>query len=84
VVLSYKMLRIYALLFYYHLIFIDVILWQLAILPMTNITGFHKNWKMSSSIFQTVGRGIAMEHTTDASIQLIKDHGRCVDPPAEE
>jgi len=37
------MLRIYALLFYYHLIFIDVILWQLAILPMTNITGFHKN-----------------------------------------
>ena len=31
-----------------------------------------------------VQRGIAMEHATDALIQLIKDHGRWVDPPAEE
>lgn len=36
-------------------------------------------------VFQTVvKRGIAMEHATDALIQLIKDHGRWVDPPAEE
>lgn len=35
--------------------------------------------------FQTVvKRAIAMEHATDALIQLIKDHGRWVDPPAEE
>ncbi|GMH07109.1 hypothetical protein Nepgr_008949 [Nepenthes gracilis] len=31
-----------------------------------------------------VKRGIAMEHATDALIQLIKDNGRWVDPPAEE
>lgn len=31
-----------------------------------------------------VQRGIAMEHATEALIQLIKDHGRWVDPPAEE
>ncbi|KAE8732986.1 4-hydroxy-3-methylbut-2-en-1-yl diphosphate synthase (ferredoxin) [Hibiscus syriacus] len=31
-----------------------------------------------------VKRGIAMEHATDTLIQLIKDHGRWVDPPAEE
>ncbi|RXI04571.1 hypothetical protein DVH24_038845 [Malus domestica] len=31
-----------------------------------------------------VKRGIEMEHATDALIQLIKDHGRWVDPPAEE
>ncbi|RLM78600.1 4-hydroxy-3-methylbut-2-en-1-yl diphosphate synthase (ferredoxin), chloroplastic [Panicum miliaceum] len=31
-----------------------------------------------------VQRGIAMEGATDALIQLIKDHGRWVDPPAEE
>nr|ADX06907.1 1-hydroxy-2-methyl-2-(E)-butenyl-4-diphosphate synthase [Rauvolfia verticillata] len=31
-----------------------------------------------------VKRGINMEHATDALIQLIKDHGRWVDPPAEE
>ncbi|PKI62615.1 hypothetical protein CRG98_017037 [Punica granatum] len=31
-----------------------------------------------------VKRGIAMEHATDALIQLIKDHGRWVDPPVEE
>ncbi|KAA8550404.1 hypothetical protein F0562_002088 [Nyssa sinensis] len=31
-----------------------------------------------------VQRGIAMESATDALIQLIKDHGRWVDPPAEE
>lgn len=31
-----------------------------------------------------VKRGIAMEHATNALIQLIKDHGRWVDPPAEE
>lgn len=31
-----------------------------------------------------VKRGIAMEQATDALIQLIKDHGRWVDPPAEE
>lgn len=31
-----------------------------------------------------VQRGIAMEQATDALIQLIKDHGRWVDPPAEE
>ncbi|GLT33806.1 hypothetical protein SLA2020_083670 [Shorea laevis] len=31
-----------------------------------------------------VKRGIAMEHATDALIQLIKDHGRWVDPPTEE
>ncbi|KAK6138067.1 hypothetical protein DH2020_028182 [Rehmannia glutinosa] len=31
-----------------------------------------------------VKRAIAMEHATDALIQLIKDHGRWVDPPAEE
>ncbi|GAA0182997.1 hypothetical protein LIER_30488 [Lithospermum erythrorhizon] len=31
-----------------------------------------------------VKRGIAMEGATDALIQLIKDHGRWVDPPAEE
>ncbi|KAG6498411.1 hypothetical protein ZIOFF_046324 [Zingiber officinale] len=29
-------------------------------------------------------RGIQMEHATDALIQLIKDHGRWVDPPTEE
>lgn len=35
--------------------------------------------------FQTVvKRGIKMEHATDALIQLIKDNGRWVDPPAEE
>ncbi|KAF8412604.1 hypothetical protein HHK36_000573 [Tetracentron sinense] len=31
-----------------------------------------------------VKRGIDMECATDALIQLIKDHGRWVDPPAEE
>ncbi|XP_034219570.1 4-hydroxy-3-methylbut-2-en-1-yl diphosphate synthase (ferredoxin), chloroplastic isoform X2 [Prunus dulcis] len=31
-----------------------------------------------------VRRAIEMEHATDALIQLIKDHGRWVDPPAEE
>ncbi|KAL6563625.1 hypothetical protein OROGR_002584 [Orobanche gracilis] len=31
-----------------------------------------------------VKRGIAMEHATDALIQLIKDHDRWVDPTAEE
>lgn len=31
-----------------------------------------------------VKRGIKMEHATDALIQLIKDNGRWVDPPAEE
>ncbi|CAA2965693.1 4-hydroxy-3-methylbut-2-en-1-yl diphosphate synthase (ferredoxin), chloroplastic [Olea europaea subsp. europaea] len=31
-----------------------------------------------------VKRGIAMEHATDALIQLIKDHDRWVDPPTEE
>ncbi|KAF5751539.1 4-hydroxy-3-methylbut-2-en-1-yl diphosphate synthase [Tripterygium wilfordii] len=31
-----------------------------------------------------VKRGIAMEHATDALIQLIKDHGRWADPPAED
>lgn len=31
-----------------------------------------------------VRRGIAMEHATDALIQLIKDHDRWVDPPTEE
>ncbi|XP_078427921.1 4-hydroxy-3-methylbut-2-enyl diphosphate synthase [Wolffia australiana] len=31
-----------------------------------------------------VQRGIAMEGATDALIQLIKDHGRWVDPPEEE
>lgn len=31
-----------------------------------------------------VQRGIAMEHATEALIQLIKDHGRWVEPPAEE
>ncbi|XP_040967789.1 4-hydroxy-3-methylbut-2-en-1-yl diphosphate synthase (ferredoxin), chloroplastic-like [Gossypium hirsutum] len=31
-----------------------------------------------------VKRGIAMGHAADAFIQLIKDHGRWVDPPAEE
>ncbi|TVU29358.1 hypothetical protein EJB05_20922 [Eragrostis curvula] len=31
-----------------------------------------------------VQRGIAMEGATEALIQLIKDHGRWVDPPAEE
>jgi (E)-4-hydroxy-3-methylbut-2-enyl-diphosphate synthase len=31
-----------------------------------------------------VQRGIAMEGATDALIQLIKDHGRWVDPPVEE
>ncbi|KAA3489561.1 4-hydroxy-3-methylbut-2-en-1-yl diphosphate synthase (ferredoxin), chloroplastic [Gossypium australe] len=31
-----------------------------------------------------VKRGIAMEHAADALIQLIKDHGRWVDTPAEE
>uniref|UniRef100_A0A2P2M3H3 4-hydroxy-3-methylbut-2-en-1-yl diphosphate synthase (ferredoxin), chloroplastic n=1 Tax=Rhizophora mucronata TaxID=61149 RepID=A0A2P2M3H3_RHIMU len=31
-----------------------------------------------------VKRGIEMEHATDALIQLIQDHGRWVDPPAEE
>ena len=36
-------------------------------------------------MFQTVvKRGIAMEHATDALIQLIKDHGRWVEPPSEE
>nr|AJA32314.1 chloroplast 1-hydroxy-2-methyl-2-(E)-butenyl-4-diphosphate synthase [Narcissus tazetta] len=31
-----------------------------------------------------VKRAIAMEHATEALIQLIKDHGRWVDPPVEE
>ncbi|XP_054815124.1 4-hydroxy-3-methylbut-2-en-1-yl diphosphate synthase (ferredoxin), chloroplastic isoform X2 [Prosopis cineraria] len=31
-----------------------------------------------------VKRGIEMEHATDALIDLIKEHGRWVDPPAEE
>ncbi|XP_023522367.1 4-hydroxy-3-methylbut-2-en-1-yl diphosphate synthase (ferredoxin), chloroplastic [Cucurbita pepo subsp. pepo] len=31
-----------------------------------------------------VKRGIAMEHATEALIQLMKDHGRWVDPPTEE
>nr|GEV70807.1 4-hydroxy-3-methylbut-2-en-1-yl diphosphate synthase (ferredoxin), chloroplastic [Tanacetum cinerariifolium]GEV70808.1 4-hydroxy-3-methylbut-2-en-1-yl diphosphate synthase (ferredoxin), chloroplastic [Tanacetum cinerariifolium] len=31
-----------------------------------------------------VKRAIAMENATDALIQLIKDHGRWVDPPVEE
>ncbi|PKA59219.1 4-hydroxy-3-methylbut-2-en-1-yl diphosphate synthase, chloroplastic [Apostasia shenzhenica] len=31
-----------------------------------------------------VKRGIAMEEATEALIQLIKDHGRWADPPAEE
>lgn len=31
-----------------------------------------------------VRRAIAMEHATDALIDLIKEHGRWVDPPAEE
>ncbi|KAI3983359.1 hypothetical protein MKX01_013426 [Papaver californicum] len=31
-----------------------------------------------------VKRGIQMEHATDALIQLIKEHDRWVDPPAEE
>lgn len=31
-----------------------------------------------------VKRGIAMEHATNALIDLIKEHGRWVDPPAEE
>ncbi|KAJ8444516.1 hypothetical protein Cgig2_028331 [Carnegiea gigantea] len=31
-----------------------------------------------------VKRGIAMEQATDALIDLIKEHGRWVDPPAEE
>lgn len=31
-----------------------------------------------------VQRGIAMEGATEALIQLIKDHGRWVDPPAQE
>lgn len=31
-----------------------------------------------------VQRGIAMENATEALIQLIKDHGRWVDPPVEE
>ncbi|XP_027343597.1 4-hydroxy-3-methylbut-2-en-1-yl diphosphate synthase (ferredoxin), chloroplastic isoform X2 [Abrus precatorius] len=31
-----------------------------------------------------VKRGIAMEHATNALIELIKEHGRWVDPPAEE
>ncbi|KAK7324943.1 hypothetical protein VNO77_28913 [Canavalia gladiata] len=31
-----------------------------------------------------VKRGIEMEHATDALIELIKEHGRWVDPPAEE
>lgn len=31
-----------------------------------------------------VKRGIAMEHATDALIDLIKEHGRWVEPPVEE
>lgn len=31
-----------------------------------------------------VKRGIAMEHATEALVQLIKDHGRWVDPPTNE
>ncbi|KAH6814632.1 4-hydroxy-3-methylbut-2-enyl diphosphate synthase [Perilla frutescens var. frutescens] len=31
-----------------------------------------------------VQRGIAMERATDVLIQLIKDHGRWVEPRAEE
>lgn len=33
---------------------------------------------------EVVKRGIAMEQACDALIQLIKDHGRWVDPPAEQ
>ncbi|BBH04962.1 4-hydroxy-3-methylbut-2-enyl diphosphate synthase [Prunus dulcis] len=35
-------------------------------------------------LYTVVRRAIEMEHATDALIQLIKDHGRWVDPPAEE
>ncbi|PPR99976.1 hypothetical protein GOBAR_AA20680 [Gossypium barbadense] len=35
-------------------------------------------------LYTVVKRGIAMGHAADAFIQLIKDHGRWVDPPAEE
>lgn len=31
-----------------------------------------------------VKRGIEMEHATNALIDLIKEHGRWVDPPVEE
>ncbi|KAK1409913.1 hypothetical protein QVD17_36443 [Tagetes erecta] len=35
-------------------------------------------------LYTVVKRGIPMENATDALIQLIKDHGRWVDPPVEE
>lgn len=43
------------------------------------------NIRLSMANFQTVvKRGIAMGEATNALIQLIKDHGRWVDPPVEE
>ena len=37
------------------------------------------------TLLQTVvKRGIEMEHATNALIELIKENGRWVDPPAEE
>lgn len=40
-----------------------------------------ENWIMFQNV---VKRGIEMEHATDALIQLIKEHGRWVEPPTEE
>jgi (E)-4-hydroxy-3-methylbut-2-enyl-diphosphate synthase len=50
-------------------------------LQSQQIDELDKSW----IVFQTVvKRGIEMERATDALIQLIKDNGRWVDPPAEE
>lgn len=40
--------------------------------------------KLCLQLQTVVKRGIAMEHATNALIDLIKEHGRWVDPAAEE
>lgn len=43
-----------------------------------------RDFKLEFVTQTVVKRGIVMEQATDALIQLIKDHGRWVDPPADE
>jgi hypothetical protein len=51
---------------------------------------FYVEWNLTISSMEllqlqtVVKRAIAMEQATDALIDLIKEHGRWVDPPVEE
>jgi hypothetical protein len=51
---------------------------------------FYVEWSLTISSMEllqlqtVVKRAIAMEQATDALIDLIKEHGRWVDPPVEE